>query len=142
MNTIKIHITIFFILAMLFFAQACSRGTSPGDAPRQGVKNYISGNEYYLYSFDKKPSLGMVILKVSIFGGSDKKITDYSLTGTSGMPSMKGTHDSGPSSFERNSKGDYLLPVNVVMPGEWAVEFAILKGPQDVYKNAISFSVR
>ena len=142
MKTFKIYITIFFIFAAVIMIQACGRHGSPGDVPRQGVKNYMSDNEYFLYSFDKKPSLGMVILKVEVYDKSDKKVTGYNLTGTSGMPSMKGAHDSGPTPFERNSKGAYLLPVNVVMPGDWTVEIAISNGPQDVYKNTISFSVR
>ena len=30
---------------------------------------------------------------------------------------MSGAHDSGEVPFKLNRKGDYLLPVNIVMPG-------------------------
>jgi hypothetical protein len=57
------------------------------------------------------------------------------------MPEMKGAHDSGEVPFKLNKKGDYLLPVNVVMPGEWEVKLVFLKGKEPVYRGRITFKV-
>jgi len=37
--------------------------------------------------------------------------------------------------------GDYLLPVNVVMPGEWEVKLVFMKGKEPVFRGRITFKV-
>ena len=57
------------------------------------------------------------------------------------MPSMRGAHDSGEVPFKLNKKGDYLLPVNVVMPGEWEVKLVFMKDKEPVFRGRITFKV-
>ncbi len=40
-----------------------------------------------------------------------------------------------------NKKGDYLLPVNVVMPGEWEVVLNFLKDKKPIYTGSVRFNV-
>ncbi len=56
------------------------------------------------------------------------------------MPSMK-SHDSGDIAFQTNNKQDYLLPVNVVMRGNWEVRLKILKADKEVLSGNIEFKI-
>jgi len=40
-----------------------------------------------------------------------------------------------------NKKGDYLLPVNVVMPGEWEVVLNFHKDKKPIYTGRARFNV-
>jgi hypothetical protein len=106
-----------------------------------GNKCPIGEDYYFKYSFDKKPQLGTIILKVELFNKAGQQVTDLKITGDSGMPSMKGHHDSGDVAFQLNKKGDYLLPVNVVMPGDWEIKLKFLQGEQVIYRGSIRFDI-
>lgn len=109
--------------------------------PGEGTKISLPDGNYFKYSFNKRPSLGTVILKVKVFDNKDKQIRPYTIYGESGMPSMPGHHDSGKQSFKLNKKGDYLLPVDVVMPGVWEVKVQVHKGKQHVFTGRIQFEL-
>jgi hypothetical protein len=108
--------------------------------PGEGKKCPL-GEGYFQYSFDKKPQLGMIILKIEVFGKDGKKDTSFKITGDSGMPSMRGHHDTGMVEFKLNKNGDYLLPVNVVMPGDWDLRLIFTKAGKPVYKGSFNFNV-
>ncbi len=57
------------------------------------------------------------------------------------MPSMAGAHDSGEVAFKLNKKGDYLLPVNVVMPGGWEVRLTFSRNGVVIFRGRILFDV-
>jgi hypothetical protein len=57
------------------------------------------------------------------------------------MPSMRGAHDSGSVEFKLNRKDDYLMPVNIVMPGDWEVQVTIQKDGKPVFYGSITFDV-
>lgn len=100
------------------------------------------GSDYsFIYKFDKKPQLGVLILKLQVTDKAGGQVTALKITGDSGMPSMRGHHDSGPVDFKLNKKGDYLLPVDVVMPGGWDVRLEFSKDGQVIYRGSINFDV-
>jgi len=109
--------------------------------PAPGKKVPIEGGGYLIYEFDKKPKLGTVILKVEVFNGDGKKDTSLEILGDSGMPSMRGAHETGDQPFKLSKKGDYLLPVNIVMPGDWEIRLTIKKDGQVVYRGSYKFDV-
>jgi hypothetical protein len=109
--------------------------------PDAGDKCPIGSDYYFIYSFDKKPQLGTVILKVELYNKAGQRDTGLKISGASGMPSMKGHHDSGDVEFKLNKKGDYLLPVNVVMPGDWEIKLKFQKGDQIIYRGSIRFDI-
>jgi hypothetical protein len=111
------------------------------DLPGAGKKCWIRGTLYFTYKFDKTPKLGTAILKIRLFDKTGAQVTTLNIVGISGMPSMGSAHDSGEVPFKLNKKGDYLLPVNVVMPGEWEVKLIFLKGKEPVYRGRITFKV-
>jgi hypothetical protein len=109
-----------------------------GDA---GSKIKIDNNLYFIYDYDHKPAMGVVIVKIQIFNKSGKKVTSLAITGASGMPEMRGAHDSDEVAFKKNKKGDYLMPVNVAMPGTWGVKLKFMKEKKIIFTGKIRFNV-
>ncbi|MFZ3045757.1 MAG: hypothetical protein WA151_07565 [Desulfatirhabdiaceae bacterium] len=107
----------------------------------EGKKIWIGKEYYFIYSFNKTPQLGTSILKVELYDKDGKRDTTLNITGDSGMPSMAGHHDSGDMVLQKNKKGDYLLPVNVVMRGGWEVRLTFLKDDKPIFKGSIPFNV-
>ncbi len=109
--------------------------------PGPGKKVSI-GNDYsFTYGFDKKPKLGTMIMKVEVFAKDGKKDTSLEIKADSGMPSMKGAHESGDRPFKLSNKGDYLLPIDVVMPGGWEVRFTFSKDGKVIFRGSYQFDV-
>lgn len=104
-------------------------------------KYWISGTHYFTCAFDKKPQIGTAILKVQIFTKSGDRDTSFLLQGEADMPGMRGAHRSGLQPFTLNNKGDYLLPVSVVMPGEWEVLVRFSKDNQVLFIGRLIFHV-
>jgi hypothetical protein len=114
---------------------------STGPVLKAGQKHSIGEEYYFVYNFDKKPQMGTIIMKVQVFSKDGKQDSSLEITGSADMPSMKGAHSTGNQLFKLNKKGDYLLPVNVVMPGEWEVVLNFLKGKKPIYTGSVRFNV-
>ena len=106
-----------------------------------GNKNRIDDSTYFIYKPSEKPKLGTVILSIQVFNKSAAKDTSFVIKGQYGMPSMPGAHDSGLQTFSLNKAGNYLLPINIVMPGEWEVRLTFFKGNKPVYRGHAKFNV-
>jgi len=109
--------------------------------PGPGKKCPINDDYYFKYVFSEKPKMGMVILKIQIFDKNNNQVVPYKAMGRSDMPSMRGVHDSGDVEFKLNRKNDYLLPVNVVMPGDWEIRVVFRLNDQPVFHGIIRFEV-
>jgi len=109
--------------------------------PGPGKKVPIGSDHYLMYSFDKKPKLGTVIMKVEIFTKEGKKETSSEVKADAGMPSMKGAHDTGDRRFKLSQKGDYLLPIDIVMPGDWEIRLTLLKEGKVIFRGSYRFDV-
>lgn len=109
--------------------------------PKPGHRISLEGGYSFTYEFDKTPKIGTTVLKVELFNPSGKKDTSLEIMGEADMPSMRGAHSSGPQPFKISKKGDYLLPVNVVMPGEWEVRITIMRGGKPLFRGAYRFEV-
>ncbi len=107
----------------------------PGKTCRIGV-TYT-----FTYEFDKTPKMGMAILKIRLYDETGKRTTSLDISGRSDMPSMSGAHDSGEVLFKLNKKGDYLLPVNIVMPGEWEVRLVFSLNKEVIFRGRFKFNV-
>ena len=116
---------------------------APAFPSMPGPRKKVSiGNDYYLtYSFDKKPKLGTLIMKVEIFTKEGKKDTSLEVKADAGMPSMKGAHETGERPFKLSKKGDYLLPIDIVMPGDWEVRLTLSKDGKVVFRGSYQFDV-
>ena len=111
------------------------------ELPGPGKTCRIGDAYTFAYEFDKTPKMGMVILKVRLFDRAGERTTELGLTGRADMPSMRGAHDTGDVAFRLNKKGDYLLPINLVMPGDWEVRLVFRKGDEIVFRGALKFDV-
>ena len=106
-----------------------------------GKKVSIGNGHYLIFGFDKKPKLGTVIMKVEIFTKEGKKDTSFEAKADVGMPSMKGAHDTGDRPFTLSKKGDYLLPINIVMPGDWEIRLTLLRKGEVVFRGSYQFDI-
>ena len=140
-NTIKLNtIILIFVLVFAVILVSCKSKTSDGSLPEK-EKITINNDYSFVYEFNMKPKIGMVILKVQVKDKNDKPATFFKITGDAYMPSMKGSHDTGDVEFKLNKKGDYLLPVNVVMPGDWEIHLKFLDKNKKVFEGRIKFDV-
>lgn len=122
-------------------SEATAADKSTGPVLKAGQKQWIGDSHYFVYDFDKKPQMGTIIMKIQVFTKDGKQDSSLEITGSADMPSMKGAHSSGEQLFKLNKKGDYLLPVNVVMPGEWEVVLNFLKDKKPIYAGTVRFNV-
>ena len=109
--------------------------------PGPGKKVPIGSDHYLIYGFDKKPKLGTVIMKIEIFTKEGKKDTSMEIKADAGMPSMKGAHETGERPFRLSNKGDYLLPIDIVMPGDWEIRLTFLKDGKVIFRGSYQFDV-
>jgi len=109
--------------------------------PGPGKKVPVGSDHYLIYGFDKKPKMGRVIMKVEVFTKDGNKDTSFEAKGDAGMPSMRGAHDTGDRSFQVSKNGDYLLPINIVMPGDWDIRLTLLKEGKVVFRGSYQFDV-
>ncbi|MGE5839780.1 MAG: hypothetical protein ACM34H_07575 [Deltaproteobacteria bacterium] len=124
-----------------FTSEVHGADKSTGPALKAGQKNWIGDQYYFIYEFDKRPQMGTIIMKIQVFTKDGKQDRSLEITGDADMPSMKGAHSSGNQPFKTNKKGDYLLPVNVVMPGDWEVIVTFLKDKKPIYTGNVRFNV-
>jgi hypothetical protein len=108
---------------------------------KSGKKCWIGEVNYFTWEFDKTPKMGTSILIVKLYDKDGKRVSDLQITGRSDMPSMRGAHDSGEVAFKNNKAGDYLLPVNVVMPGDWEVQLSFSRNGIVIFRGRIAFDV-
>lgn len=109
--------------------------------PKPGQRVLLDGNSYFVYGFTKAPKLGMCIMKVEIFRRDGSRDTSFSVKGDADMPSMRGAHATGDKEFSLSAKGMYLLPVNLVMPGDWEVRLSFAKNGQTILRGAYLFDL-
>jgi hypothetical protein len=130
--------------AITVFAQTAA--PKPADVvwtpvPGSGKKCPINDDYYFKYEFNEKPKMGMSILKIQVFDKKNHRSAPFKMIGRSDMPSMPGAHDSGDVEFKLNRKNDYLLPVNVVMPGDWEIRVTMTLEDKAVFHGSIRFDV-
>jgi len=111
------------------------------DLPRSGKKCWIGEVNYFTWEFDKTPKMGTSILIIKLYDKDGRRVSDLAVAGRSDMPSMRGAHDSGEVAFKNNKAGDYLLPVNIVMPGDWEVLLTFSRNGIVIFRGRIAFDV-
>lgn len=129
---------VLLILAMSLFGEEMEEFEL---LPGFGKTCKIGENYTFVYDFDKTPKMGTAILRIKLFDAKGDKAIDLEILGSSDMPSMRGAHSSGDVPFKLNKKGVYLLPVNIVMPGEWEVRLVFRKNDSVLYRARLLFNV-
>lgn len=109
--------------------------------PEPGKKVPIGGGYYLIYGFDKKPKLGIAIMKVEIFDREGRENTSFEVKAYADMPSMKGAHMTVDRSFKLSRKGVYLAPLDIVMPGAWEIKLTVFKDGKALFRGSYKFDV-
>jgi hypothetical protein len=109
--------------------------------PKSGEKIPLDSTHYFTYAFTKAPKLGTAVMRVEIFTREGARDTSFTVKGDADMPSMRGVHASGDQNFALSAKGVYLLPVRLVMPGDWEVSFTFLKDGKTLLRGAYLFDL-
>jgi len=109
--------------------------------PKSGDKIPLGPQHYFTYAFAKPPKLGTAIMRVEIFTREGVRDTSFVVKGDADMPSMRGAHSSGDQEFSLSAKGVYLLPVRLVMPGDWEVSFTFLKEGKPLLRGSYLFDL-
>ncbi len=109
--------------------------------PSPGDKVPIENGYYLIYGFDKPLKMGRAIMKVEIFTGEGKKDTSLQVKADMDMPSMRGAHATGDRPFQLSNKGDYLLPLSIVMPGGWEIKISVIKDGKVIFRGRYDFNV-
>ena len=108
---------------------------------KPGQKIPLGTTHYFSYGFTKPPKLGTAIMRVEIFTTSGERDMSFVVKGDADMPSMRGAHASGDKDFARSAKGMYLLPVRLVMPGDWEVTLTFIREGKTVLHGAYLFDL-
>jgi hypothetical protein len=80
-------------------------------------------------------------MKVEVFTKAGQRDTSFRISGDADMPSMRGAHSAGNKAFSLSNKGFYLMPVNLVMPGDWEIRFVFEKDGHAVLRGAYLFDL-
>ncbi len=109
--------------------------------PKPGKKVVINGDYWFTFEFDKKPTMGTVIVKVQLHAADGSRVTSLDIKGDADMPSMKGAHAVVNRFFKLSKKGDYLMPVDIVMPGDWEIYLTFYDQGKVVYRGKHAFDI-
>jgi len=108
---------------------------------KPGQKIPLGSDHYFIYGFSKPPKIGTAIMKVEIFTKDGVLDKSFVVKGDADMPSMRGAHAEGDKNFSISKKGVYLLPVRLVMPGDWEVKFTFIKNGKAVLRGVYLFDL-
>jgi hypothetical protein len=133
-------LTVFLMILSTLLVSSALADTKAQDMGQPGTKTLIGPGWTLTYGFNAHPALGMLILKVRVTDKDGNPVEGITLTGVSDMPEM-GDSNSGKVKFQQNKKKDFLLPVNVTMPGKWQVAVTVGKGRKRLFNGVINFNV-
>lgn len=109
---------------------------------KENKRQDINSDYYLMYSWQKKPKMGMAVLFVDVFRKKDnKRADDVTVTTNAFMPSMRGSHDSGERLMKLNKKKSHVIDVNFMMPGEWEIEVNISKNSKQLFTGLVQAKI-
>ncbi|MCU0641240.1 MAG: hypothetical protein MUC35_04030 [Candidatus Margulisbacteria bacterium] len=142
-NPKPVLLLIFGLLGLIFVAYSIvwqvGGKTAISDASNRKI--LLGTDHYFTYQFNQRPVLGTNILKVQIFKNDGTKTVLSRITGASGMPAMGSSHDSAEQDFTLNKKNDYLLPIDLVMPGDWVIHLTFYQGKIEYGRHTIKIII-
>jgi hypothetical protein len=121
-------------------ANAAADTESYPSLPKPGERILLGTDHYFTYGFDRPPKLGTVILKVQVFSTAGQQDAAFTVQADADMPKMRGAHSTGFQDLKVSKRGDYLLPVTLVMPGEWEIRFRFSKDGTPILRGSHVFS--
>jgi len=129
------------VLSVPASAVPSANGKENAPLPKPGAKVPLDKDHYFTYGFTQPPKLGNAVMRVEIFTLDGKRDPSFAIRGDADMPSMRGAHSSGPKPFVLSKKGAYLLPIQLVMPGDWEITFSFEKGGGTILRGVYLFDL-
>ena len=127
----------------VFIAITCAGcGTHEHNSRSQdGGAASSSGNDYILkYEWPEKPRIGNYTLKVNLVDRTGAPVEGVEIMVSYDMPSMRGAHATT-ETMKKNARGDYLLPIQFVMPGDWEIVLSALIDGDEVAAELILLDI-
>jgi hypothetical protein len=108
---------------------------------KPGEKVPLGADHYFTYGFAERAKLGTAIMRVEIFTKDGTRDGSFVVKGDADMPSMRGAHATGDKEFSLSNKKIYLLPIDLVMPGDWEVKLTFTRNGATVLRGAWLFDL-
>ncbi len=108
--------------------------------PGPGENVPLGNGKYLIYGFVKTPKMGPAIMKIQVFDKNGERDRSVTITADSGMPDMP-SMGTDHATCMLNKKGDYLVPINITMPGDWEVRLTVSQDGTVVYRGSYRFNV-
>jgi len=128
-------------IVAVVFAVACAgcgnqqsnNSKKPGAARAAAIE---ASKQYVLkYEWPEKPKVGSCTLKVKLLK-SGTPVREAEVTVSYDMPSMRGTHMTN-ENMKQNDKGDFLLPINFAIAGDWEIVVLAYKDGKVIAEKTI-----
>lgn len=145
MKSIGSAIFLAWLLASAPAVPAAAQSPSaPGvyqSLPKPGARVALDKGHTFTFGFVQPPKLGNAVMRVEVFTLDGQRDRSFTVKGEVDMPSMRGAHSSGPKPFVLSAKGAYLLPMQLVMPGDWEVRITFEKNGETLLRGAYLFDL-
>ena len=140
-NRSKSWVTVAAIIAIAMAVAGCGAQQSQESEMAIGSQEIAISSEYVIkYEWPEKPKVGSYTLKINLVDKAGAAVEDAEVVVDYDMPSMRGAHATT-EAMKRNAKGDYLLPINFVMPGDWEIVVSAIKDGVEIAAEIISLNI-
>ena len=125
---------------MLAAAVIVFAGIGCGTFQSSGSGTSTSGDYILKYDWPEKPRVGTYTLRVNLTDKEGAPVEGAEVVASYDMPSMRGAHDTT-ETMKQNARGDYLLPILFVMPGDWEIVLSARKDGQEIAALTIQLDI-
>ena len=126
-------------VAVIALALACAGcGTrQPRDGRAAGSQAATTDSDYFIkYDWPERPRVGTYTLRVNLTDRSGDPVEGAEVAVSYDMPSMRGAHATTETMMQ-NARGDYLIPIRFVMPGDWEIVVSAHKDGVEIATETI-----
>lgn len=134
---------IFAVAVIIFAGTGCGTDNSgEGEAVTDSPAIAGSNNTEYLlkHEWPEKPKIGSYTLKVNLADKAGAPVNGAEVVVSYDMPSMRG-HHATTETMKQNAAGDYLLPINFVMGGDWEIIISARKDGSEIAAETILLDI-
>lgn len=139
-------ITMLILLtAAVLFSEAEKIESDPLEIQliRRANRSHSINDDYYVtYSWASRPRIGQNVLIVKLLDENRNQVQDLEISAVSSMPEMSCCPDSEEQFMRLNRNGDYLLPINFTMLGDWEVILSFWQDEEFVTNARIKHHLR
>ena len=120
---------VFAVICLGCSQQSHEMGAATGDS--------VDGSDYFIkYDWPERPRVGTYTLRVNLVDRSGNPVEGAEVAVSYDMPSMRGAHTTT-ETMKQNARGDYLLPILFVMPGDWEIVVSARKDGVEIATETI-----